>query len=238
MSGNPYFDLNTFLIMFGRLAAAVIAGAIVGLERSHRFKTAGVRTHAIVCCAAALFMLISKYGFLDLSQGGIFIDGVRGADPARIAAAVASGMGFLGAGAIFKSGDSVHGLTTAAGLWATAAIGLAMGAGMYYLGLGAAILIFIVEMLAHKVTVGGDSYESAEIKFTYDNQTDFLPKFNEYLNEKRVIVVNRRYDHGEANLTEGFYVIRIADSKAFDEILEHLAATKEVKKFRGGSPIL
>ena len=101
---------------------------MIGFERSKRLKEAGVRTHCMVAFGAALMMIISKYGFADLTEGNIFLYGTRGADASRIAAQVVSGIGFLGAGVIFKTGISIKGLTTAAGLWTTSAIGMALGA--------------------------------------------------------------------------------------------------------------
>ena len=89
-----------------RLAVSCILGMLIGIERSKRFKEAGVRTHIVVCCGAALCMIVSKYGFADL--GGI-LDGSRTSDPARLAAQVVSGIGFLGAGVIFKNGYDFNG---------------------------------------------------------------------------------------------------------------------------------
>ena len=118
---NSQFSLWQNLDFFLRILSACICGACIGAERSKRFKEAGIRTHIIVCCASALMMIISKYGFADLtSAGGVDFSGTHGADPARIAAQVVSGISFLGAGVIFKHGNTVRGLTTAAGLWATA----------------------------------------------------------------------------------------------------------------------
>lgn len=109
-----------------RLGAAAVLGGVVGLERHRADKAAGLRTHMIVSTASALFMIVSAYGFED----------VRGRphvalDPSRVAAQVASGIGFLGAGMILRRHGSVQGLTTAASIWAVAAIGLAAGGGLY-----------------------------------------------------------------------------------------------------------
>ena len=124
-----WFQYGEFMI---RLIVSCICGACIGYERTKRLKEAGVRTHIIVCCAAALTMLISKYGFADLTTpSGELLYGTHGTDPARLAAQIISGVSFLGAGMIFRNGNSVRGLTTAAGIWATAGIGLAIGAGMY-----------------------------------------------------------------------------------------------------------
>jgi len=132
-----------------RLACAALAGFIIGFERKSRSKEAGVRTHTLVAIGAALMMIISKYAFSDLSTNGVFADGVRGADSARIAAQVVSGVGFLGAGIIMHRKDSLRGLTTAAGIWTTAGLGLAFGAGMYVIGAIATALLLFTQLFLH-----------------------------------------------------------------------------------------
>jgi putative Mg2+ transporter-C (MgtC) family protein len=102
---------------------ALVLSTLIGLEREIRQKNAGLRTHTLVGLGSALFMLISKYGFTDVLVTGRII-----LDPSRVAAQIVSGIGFIGAGLIFVRRDSVRGLTTAAGIWVTAAIGAAAGA--------------------------------------------------------------------------------------------------------------
>jgi putative Mg2+ transporter-C (MgtC) family protein len=111
-----------------RLALAAVLGTAVGFERELRDREAGMRTHLLVALGSCLFTLISAYGFHEfLTAGG----NVVRADPARIAAQIVTGIGFLGAGAIIREGLSVRGLTTAGSLWVVAAIGMASGAGYY-----------------------------------------------------------------------------------------------------------
>ena len=130
-----------------RMIVACTCGVMIGLERRNRSKEAGVRTHCVVACASALMMIISKYGFADTVIGE---NGVRGADGARIAAQVVSGIGFLGAGMIFVHRNMITGLTTAAGIWATSGVGLAIGAGMYVVGITATMIIIAAQILLHK----------------------------------------------------------------------------------------
>ena len=111
-----------------RLAAAGLLAGAIGLERELDEKSAGLRTHILVSLGAAVFTLVSAYGFRDFLTSGQAI--VR-ADPSRIAAQIVTGIGFLGAGVIFRQGASVRGLTTAASLWVAAAIGMAAGAGYW-----------------------------------------------------------------------------------------------------------
>ena len=129
-----------------RLLIAALSGFIIGFERKSRSKEAGVRIHTLVAVGAALMMLLSKYAFADLT---INEAGARGADSARIAAQVVSGVGFLGAGIIMYRRDSLRGLTTAAGIWATAGLGMAFGAGMYILGAVSTIILLMVQVLLH-----------------------------------------------------------------------------------------
>jgi putative Mg2+ transporter-C (MgtC) family protein len=131
----------------GELALALVLAASIGLEREIRQKNAGLRTHTLVGVGAALFVLISKYGFTDVLEPGLVV-----LDPSRMAAQIVSGVGFLGAGLIFVRRDSVRGLTTAASIWVTAAIGAASGAGLAVLALLTAGIYFLV-MLAFPVAV-------------------------------------------------------------------------------------
>lgn len=117
-----------------RLAIAAIFGALVGLERELRGISAGLKTHALVCFGACLFTIVSlQFSVLD-----------ERVDIARIAAGVVTGIGFLGAGAIFFDRRGIHGLTTAANIWAVAALGLIVGLGQYEIALSAAIIIYII----------------------------------------------------------------------------------------------
>ncbi|NBD24188.1 MgtC/SapB family protein [Paenibacillus glycinis] len=131
-------------VMLLRVVVAGICGLLIGYERKSRMKEAGIRTHFVVAAGAALMMVISKYGFKDL-QGGTSI----ALDPSRIAAQVVSGVGFLGAGMIFMQRQTVKGLTTAAGIWTTAGIGMAIGANLYVLGIGVTVLILAAQKLLH-----------------------------------------------------------------------------------------
>jgi len=130
------------------LGLALLLSALIGLEREIRQKSAGLRTHTLVGLGAALFMLISKYGFSDVLVPGKVI-----LDPSRVAAQVVSGVGFVGAGIIFVRRDSVRGLTTAAAIWVTAAIGACAGAGLPILAATAtATYLVVVAMVFPEVT--------------------------------------------------------------------------------------
>ena len=120
---------------FVRIALSAVCGGLVGLERERRFKSAGIRTHLIVALSAALMTVLSKYGFADVVGGGVQVDA------SRVAAGVVCAIGFLGAGVIFLRRDVISGVTTAAGLWATVGVGMAIGAGWYFTGVASTVLI-------------------------------------------------------------------------------------------------
>jgi putative Mg2+ transporter-C (MgtC) family protein len=123
-----------------RILLAAALGAIIGYQRERAGKPAGLRTHVLICVGAALFTIASTYGF-----GGV-------GDPARVAAGIVTGIGFLGAGAIFhREAGIVQGLTTAATIWAVAAIGLATGAGLYVISAVTTAVVLIVLVLPHPI---------------------------------------------------------------------------------------
>ncbi|MGH9301696.1 MAG: MgtC/SapB family protein [Acidimicrobiales bacterium] len=129
-------------LQLGELGLALVLSTAIGVEREIHQKSAGLRTHTLVGVGAALFMLISKYGFND-----VLIPGLVGVDPSRVAAQIVTGVGFLGAGLIFVRRDSVRGLTTAAAVWVTAAVGAASGAGLPVLAVATTVIYGIVALL-------------------------------------------------------------------------------------------
>ncbi|SDG94431.1 putative Mg2+ transporter-C (MgtC) family protein [Selenomonas sp. WCT3] len=122
--------------LFFRLVLACVLGGVIGYERQSRRKSAGLRTNMLVCLGSCLVMVLSQALYRE-------VEGLTNADPARLAAQVVSGIGFLGAGAIMKEGLTVTGLTTAACLWVVAGVGLAVGAGFYSGALIATALVFV-----------------------------------------------------------------------------------------------
>ena len=188
------YDNLEFLI---RLLLSAGLGALVGLERSKRQKEAGVRTHCIIACTSALFMILSKYAFVDTAIGA---DGLRGADPARIAAQVVSGISFLGAGVIFKNGNSIRGLTTAAGMWGTAAIGMAVGAGMYWLGLIEAAILVAIQIILHRFPVGADALTTQEILVEMEDTPELQAQFDALLQSHNGQVVESSLSRDEGYL--------------------------------------
>lgn len=122
-----------------RILVATVLGAVIGLDREYRTKATGFRTHVLVALGSALFMIISVHGFDDLPKDQMTLR----MDPARIAAQVVTGIGFIGAGTIIFQKNVVKGLTTAAGLWVTAAVGMACGVGMYTLATVSTVIVLL-----------------------------------------------------------------------------------------------
>ena len=228
---NSQFDLMQNLDFFVRILFASLCGACIGFERSKRFKEAGIRTHIIVCCAASLMMIVSKYAFADLTDAaGVVYNGTRGADPARIAAQVVSGISFLGAGVIFKHGSSVRGLTAAAGLWATAGIGLAIGAGMYTVGIFTTVLVAIFQILMHKFVVGTDSLVTSHVHFTIRDSSAFQEALDQYALEGRLQVAECSVKYLENGYVSYDVILRSSHGITIRELDAFLRQYGEVKE--------
>ena len=175
-------------VLIFRLFAAGLMGGLIGLEREFRAKEAGVRTHFIVALGSALFMIISQFAF----EG-------RQHDAARVAAQVVSGIGFIGAGVIIFQKNAVRGVTTAAGLWVAAAIGLACGDGMYSVAIAATILTVLVLEMMHFVNLHL-SEKSVDLTLSPDKPYD-IPELPERLKKENIKVDTYAIQGGKVRLT-------------------------------------
>ncbi len=208
-----------------RILLATACGALIGLERTKRSKEAGIRTHCIIACASALIMVVSKYAFADAE----LVVGSRAVDPSRIAAQVVSGISFLGAGVIFKNGNTVKGLTTAAGIWATAAVGLASGGGLYAIAICVTVLILLVQLLMHRFSVGADAFYVGEIRIT----TKDTPEIREVLQAKQkelnIEILNSRVTTGEDDLLNLTLNVRMKAAIPFEDVMKFMDEHPEIK---------
>ena len=190
---DPMFLLGEAELMI-RVGLACVLGWLIGNERKNRNKSAGTRTHAIVALGAALAMVVSKYGFQDIPDY----------DAARVAAQVVSGVGFLGAGIIFVRNNLVNGLTTAAGLWATASVGLAMGSGLwatasvglamgsglYVIGIASALVLILMQEITHKIAYFAKVASGGMIHMTLVQETDAVKNMRNFLESFKIDVVS------------------------------------------------
>ena len=226
---HSQFPLIQLLDFCGRLLLACVLGAVIGWERSKRFKEAGIRTHIIVSCGAAMLMIISKYGFADLTtSAGAELYGTHGTDPARIAAQVVSGISFLGAGVIFKNGGTIKGLTTAAVLWFTAGVGLAVGAGMIWIAVVGTLLVFLVQILLHRYAVGADAYSGNRLQFTVKNGYDFNTALEEQMKAWEAQVSDSKITRRKDGTTEYDLTIRRKKALTYAEIKEFMSEREDI----------
>lgn len=206
-----------------KLLLSLVLGAMVGLERRHKGQIAGMRTFALICMGATLAMLVSIY----IPQEYL---GLKNGDPGRIAAQVISGIGFLGAGAIIQMKGSVRGLTTAAGMWMTASIGLAVGAGMYVVASAASLFIIIVLTaleLAEKRLFKGKEQKIVRLKVNYILKD--ASKFRQFFKEYRVHISDEffRYDYTQGTTIVNF-MVRSQDGTDFVGLFDKMHATGNV----------
>jgi putative Mg2+ transporter-C (MgtC) family protein len=207
------------------LALAFVLSVAIGVERSRRLKSAGLRTHTLVGLGSAMFTLVSAYGFQAILGPDVTLD------PSRIAAQIVSGIGFLGAGVIFVKNDAVNGLTTAASVWMTAAIGMACGAGMPLLAVAGTVLhlasVTLITMLNHRIRRSVVSEPSVEVRYRYSKAvlTAVLEVVAEY--GYAVTRITRSTDSDE-----GMLQIRSpgsTSSSKLDQLLSSLAALRGVR---------
>lgn len=233
---HSQFDIMQNLDFCLRIVVSAIAGAAIGYERSHRFKEAGVRTHVIVCCTTAVLMIISKYGFVDLTTpGGEYLNGTHGVDAARIAAQAVSGISFLCAGVIFKTGNNVRGLTTAAGLWLTAGLGLTFGAGMYVVGAFALLLILGMQFIGNRLIKPLDSYSGTNLHFKVNGDTSFLDDLTAQLQEWNATIIENDMSFNEDGTVDYDLVVRRKNEISYDEITAFTKGREDVISYRNNS---
>lgn len=212
-----------------RLLVATICGGAIGYERTKRLKEAGIRTHCLVGCGSALFMIVSKYAFADLSVAGEFMEGIRGGDPARIAAQVVSGISFLGLAVIYRNGNSLKGLTTAAGIWATAGIGLAVGAGMYQIGLFATFVIIIMQLVMHKYNIGNDALSMKDLNVCMKDSPELRHELLEELKVMNVVVVGSHITRNNDGTVNFGLTVKANREITFEEILSFVDSHPDIK---------
>lgn len=210
---TAYDNLEFFI----RILLSAVLGALVGLERTKRQKEAGIRTHCIIACAAAVFMILSKYAFVDPAD----VLGTRGADGARIAAQVVSGISFLGAGVIFKNGNSIRGLTTAAGIWATSAIGMAIGAGMYWVGLITTVIMMVAQVVLHRFPVAGDAAVTQELAVSMTDTPELHQALNQLLDSHGGNVTDSALSRDDTHITMEL-TVRLAEPITYEEALRFM----------------
>ena len=220
-----------YLEMGFRMAAALLAGGLIGLERSHRGRPAGFRTHALVCLSSSLLMLVTAYEshwFPRDSAARVIVD------PTRMAQGIMTGIGFLGAGAIIKDGLSVRGLTTAASIWITAAIGILTGVGFYYAALVGTVLTLgtLSAFRWIEARLPTETYSLFMVRFARESAMP-EPALRELVQAQGFSLYNLSYRlHGDAGQLEYRMVLRTMDAGNARTLAEKLKNDPAVLDFR------
>ncbi len=220
---NQNLPLEYYPELFLRVVAACICGAVIGLERTKRQKAAGIRTHCLIAATSAVMMILSKYAFADITSAmGPLFESSRGADMSRIASQVVSGVGFLGAGVIFVKGGSVKGLTTAAGIWATCAVGMAAGSGMYLLAVFTTLMVVILQMILHRLNVGDDAFSTHEMTIEMEDTPELRQALSELFKQYGVQVLDSRISREGENYICMRLSVKMTKAISFEESIEFL----------------
>jgi putative Mg2+ transporter-C (MgtC) family protein len=220
-----------YLEMAFRMAAALIAGGLIGLERSHRGRPAGFRTHALVCLSSTLLMLVTAYEshwFPRDSAARVILD------PTRMAQGIMTGIGFLGAGAIIKDGLSVRGLTTAASIWITAAIGILTGVGFYFAALVGTVLTLgtLSTFRWIEARLPTETYSLFMVRFAREAAMA-EPALRSLVQAHGFSLYNLSYRlHGDAGQLEYRMVLRTMDAGNARSLAEKLKEDPAVLDFR------
>lgn len=209
---------------FARILGALICGILLGYERENHLKVAGIRTHAIVAMASSLMMLISKYGFYDiLRHNNVSLD------PSRIAAGVVTAIGFLGAGVIFARKVNVTGLTTAAGIWATVGIGMAIGAGMYAISISATLLILIFQYVFHSHAKWIKSTTVEQITIQMNSGDDIHTILEDFSIRKQILITNIKATRIDADTFELKLLVKFPENYQVEDVVKLLKENPKIK---------
>jgi putative Mg2+ transporter-C (MgtC) family protein len=219
------------LVIIGRVVGALAVGAMIGFERSFHGRPAGFRTHSLVCIASSILMIVTVYQNQWMTLVGH--DAIR-TDPTRMAQGIMTGIGFLGAGVIFKEGLTVRGLTTAASIWVTAAIGILVGIGFWFAALvgTAATLTVLAVFRVVEARLPSEFYAHHMLRFARD----------QVMNEEAIRKMIGDHGFDVANLSfrlaeggkqfEYRMTIKSRDRKAAESLSSHLRSLPEVIEFR------
>lgn len=207
-----------------RIVLGVILGCCIGFERKNRNKMAGIRTHAIVALGSALMIIISKYGFYDIANY----------DASRVAAQIVSGVGFLGAGIIFvRNNNSVSGLTTAAGIWATAGVGMAAGAGQYFIAVSSTILLVLLQVILHKVHFLAKEAYRGSVKVILNEGVGDVKNLEDYIMREKISITSLKVSKQDKDNTKIEMNLLFPGDCDKTEFINRLAQRREVISVRG-----
>ncbi|WP_262316854.1 MgtC/SapB family protein [Lacticaseibacillus parakribbianus] len=228
------YELSLMEII-GRLLLAVVVSGVIGYDREHKNRPAGLRTHVLVCVGACIIALVQKeigFNALNTALAHPRLSGVLRADDARLIAQVVSGIGFLGAGTIIVQHRTVRGLTTAASLWAVAGLGLAIGMGNYEIAIASAVVVISVLMFMKKI-VHVNTMKKIEIQYRHKLETkEFIQNYFE-AHGITVSDVNFRVTQtDDAQIYTNIYEIEIPRNMNYADIIEDISLNKNIMRIQ------
>lgn len=227
-------DISTSLVNSGvlselehvlRIIVAGGCGVLIGIERKNRLKSAGIKTHLLVALASALMVVISKYGFMDILN----IEGLS-VDASRVASSVVSGVGFLGAGLILVGKREIIGVTTAAGIWATVGVGMALGAGMYFLGIASTAIILVSQFLLHKRILLTKEYFGERVCAVLSSGAS-LERLHKTLGEHGFELFDIKAKTTNKNLLEVRFIVRVKGPENVSQLADVLHQSEVIENF-------
>lgn len=231
----------TWLEMALRLVLAVAIGCAIGIEREHKNRPAGMRTHVLVCVGAALIAIVECLNIADtLEMNRLNSDSGIALSVGRLSAQVVSGIGFLGAGTILVSQKKIAGLTTAASLWCTACLGLAVGMGHYVLAVAGCLIVITTLTLMQRV-VRVNTVKNLEVQFVRRNET--IPFINAYFEKMGVTVIDvdfhiesKEKGKGKEKVYTNLYTLDMPKKIAYKDIVNDLSEYANIEVIRTISP--
>lgn len=218
-----------------RLALSVFMASVIGYDREHKNRPAGIKTHALVCAGACIIALIQEKTGYDAIQIAIHqpkLAGIVRADEARLIAQVVSGIGFLGAGTILVQHRTVLGLTTAASLWAVAGIGLAIGMGDYTIGIAGAIAVVLVLVFSKKLI---QVHTMKRLEIQYKHKVETKEFIQHYFEKHHITVTNVNFkvtQKPEGVIYVNIYEIEIPRSLNYAEVIEDISMNKNIMRIQ------
>ncbi|WP_225049313.1 MgtC/SapB family protein [Lacticaseibacillus kribbianus] len=229
-----HYELS-LLEIIGRLLLAVVVAGVIGWDREHKNRPAGLRTHVLVCVGACIIALVQKeigFNALNTALAHPSLSGVLRADDARLIAQVVSGIGFLGAGTIIVQHRTVRGLTTAASLWAVAGLGLAIGMGNYEIAIASAIVVISVLMFMKKI-VHVNTMKKIEIQYRHKLETkEFIQNYFEAHGISVSDVNFRVTQTDDAQIYTNIYEIEIPRNMNYADIIEDISLNKNIMRIQ------
>jgi len=222
---------HTDLVIIGRVAGALAIGALIGFERTFHGRPAGFRTHSLVCIASAILMIVTVYQNEWMTM--LEHDAIR-TDPTRMAQGIMTGIGFLGAGVIFKEGLTVRGLTTAASIWVTAAIGILVGIGFWFAAVVGALATLIVLAMFRLIEarLPSEFYAHHSLRFERERVMS-EPELRKMIGDHGFTIANLSFRLAEGGQQfEYRMTIKSRDRSAGENLSKHLRGLPEVIEFR------